>query len=117
MVKMARRAGSLALLAATFLASEVSARAARDLRPLGAGHLQADYLGVPHLTAVSLEDAFRVRGWVATRDRLFQMDRLAASRALAELRGNFLDLETNALAKRWSFFLRGGRRLWLKDGP
>jgi penicillin amidase len=100
---MLRCARALALLTTVLLASALSAQAETlEIPGLSApAQVQTDDLGVPHITAATLEDAFRVQGWVAARDRLFQMDRgrHGATGTLAELTGSFLDLQQDAAAK------------------
>jgi len=64
-----------------------------------------DARGVPHVSARSLEDAYRVQGYLHARDRFFQMDvsRRAASGTLAELTGSggiLRDLNTRPLGLR-----------------
>ncbi len=53
---------------------------------------------MPHVFARSLADAVRVQGYLHARDRFFQMDvlRRTAEGRLAELTGNFIDLQRDA---------------------
>jgi len=58
-----------------------------------------DALGVPHITAATVEDALFVQGYVTAQDRLFQMDTLRryAGGSLAEVFGPaVLDLDREA---------------------
>jgi len=56
--------------------------------------VSTDALGVPHVSATTLEDAVHVQGYLHARDRFFQMDvsRRSASGTLAELTGDPADL-------------------------
>lgn len=57
-----------------------------------------DTRGVPHVTAASIEDAYRAMGFVVARDRLFQMEvqlRASAGR-LSEFNARALPLDTVA---------------------
>ncbi len=68
--------------------------------------IDRDRLGVPHITARSLEDALFAQGYVTAQDRLWQMDslrRLAAGE-LAEIAGRAvlpLDIRSRQLRMRW----------------
>ena len=60
--------------------------------------VSTDALGVPHVSASTLEDAVRAQGYLHARDRFFQMDvlRRTAEGRLAELTGSFPDLKAGA---------------------
>ena len=60
--------------------------------------VSTDALGVPHVSASTLEDAVNVQGYLHARDRFFQMDvlRRTAEGRLAELTGSFPDLQADA---------------------
>jgi penicillin amidase len=68
--------------------------------------IDRDRLGVPHITAGSVEDALFAQGYITAQDRLWQMDslrRLAAGE-LAEIAGKGaleLDLHARQLRMRW----------------
>src|SRR5437764_11234651 len=66
-----------------------------------------DKRGVPHIFATRDEDAYRARGYVVARDRLFQLwlQTMAASGRLSEIAGARalpLDREMRRLALPWS---------------
>lgn len=82
------------------LSGQIQAPVAAEVR------VERDQLGVPHITAASIEDALFTQGYVTAQDRLWQMDslrRLAAGE-LAEIAGKGalpLDLRARQLRMRW----------------
>ncbi len=99
------------------LSGDVAAPVAAEVR------VDRDHLGVPHITARSVEDALFAQGFVTAQDRLWQMDslrRLAAGE-LAEIAGKaVLPLDIRArqlrmrwLAERWAASLPAGQRAQL----
>ncbi len=82
------------------LSGEAQAPVAGEVR------VERDRLGVPHITAASIEDALFAQGYATAQDRLWQMDglrRLAAGE-LAEIAGKSalpLDLRARQLRLRW----------------
>ena len=71
-----------------------------------------DRAGVPHVTSVLEDDAWRVLGWVHASERLFQMEmrRRAASGRLAEVFGPAL-VPRDVDARTWGHFRRAGEDL------
>ncbi|MFZ5929391.1 MAG: penicillin acylase family protein [Acidobacteriota bacterium] len=72
----------------------------------GEVRVERDRLGVPHITAASLEDALFAQGYATAQDRLWQMDSLRrmAAGELAEIAGKgalALDLRSRQLRMRW----------------
>lgn len=65
----------------------------------GEAHIRRDGLGVPHITAASLEDAIFLQGYVTAQDRMWQMDatRRFAAGELSEVIGkSTLELDKDA---------------------
>jgi len=54
----------------------------------GPAEIIVDRWGVPHISAATASDAFRVQGWNAARDRLWQID-LWRKRGLGLLAADF----------------------------
>ncbi|MDZ7637086.1 MAG: penicillin acylase family protein [Bryobacterales bacterium] len=69
-----------------------------------AGKISRDSLGVPHIEAASLDDAFFLQGYATAQDRLWQMDAIRRSTAgeLAEIAGKAA-LPLDVLARRIGF--------------
>ncbi len=70
--------------------------------PIGArGTIARDELGVPHITAESIEDALFLQGFATAQDRMWQMDvlRRASAGELAEVAGE-AGLENDREARR-----------------
>ena len=85
----------VALLGAALLVAAPAASETLEIPGLSAqATVHTDTLGVPHIVAATLGDAYRVQGWVHARDRFFQMDlnRRSADGRRAELTGTLLDL-------------------------
>ena len=95
-------------IAAWWLIWRPGAGAEGETRAPVAGEVKVerDRLGVPHITAASLDDALFAQGYATAQDRLWQMDslrRLAAGE-LAEIAGKAalpLDLRARQLRLRW----------------
>jgi penicillin amidase len=104
---LALAAAALAVAAWWFLWRPGAGLSGQRQAPVAAEiRLERDSLGVPHITAASIEDALFAQGYATAQDRLWQMDslrRLAAGE-LAEIAGKGalpLDLRARQLRMRW----------------